>query len=658
MRDNRRPVHAESLLELTFVSDPRVSRDGRIAAAVHTTIEAGDSNRAPRYTTELKLYSVADGRELNAERLVRARAPRFSNAGRLAFLAVPGTGSAETLALMNIETDEITIAQAGDGRVLEFAWHPNGQGLAMIRLDAGEPSSSWTNETARWVDRLRYRADEPNGYAPDRAQLWWYDVESESASLLGDLPHAPNGMTFSHDGTRLYFFGAANVEEDDWRLRGIYQYDLNAREVSLAVRPRPLASAMSVSPDDRRIAFLAPIDNRSIANPTGLWVVDLQGGEPQYVGGKHVAAPVVRGDSRHGSYPNAPDWLDNENILCNTTVGGRSGLAAVNLPSREYRYLQTEPRAVTAFSRSEAAVAFTAESPAYPGELFVRDQQGVEKRLSHANEEFVRSYRLFAPVGPFTVEGAGGRPLEYWMTTPAQARDDQAVVFEVHAGAQTVFGYGFILEVQLLVARGYSVLFSNPHGSGTPLESPDVGPALAESRLRRYTEQYPNDCVSVVDAALAKHTRPEAPVHVTGGSNGGYMTNWLVSNTNKFRSAVADRSLSDLVSAHGLMDTGFQYIELEHGGSPWTNAEDLWRQSPLRYADQVITPILIMHGEQDRRCPIAQAEEWFAALKRIGKTEVRFLRFPGEGHELPYSGRPDRRIARLRAIVDWFESHP
>lgn len=135
------------------------------------------------------------------------------------------------------------------------------------------------------------------------------------------------------------------------------------------------------------------------------------------------------------------------------------------------------------------------------------------------------------------------------------------------------------------------------------------------------------------------------------------MTNWLVGRTDEFRSAVTQRSICNWLSFYGTSDIGPYFTERELCGDPWSKTELLWSQSPIRHVANVVTPILILHSEEDHRCPIEQAEQWFTALKRIGKAATKLLRFPNEGHELSRSGRPDRRVARLEAILEWFDEH-
>ena len=205
------------------------------------------------------------------------------------------------------------------------------------------------------------------------------------------------------------------------------------------------------------------------------------------------------------------------------------------------------------------------------------------------------------------------------------------------------------MEFQILAAAGYLVVYGNPRGSS------GYGNDYATTLLTRYGTVDADDVLAMARHATAN--RPDAPVHLTGGSYGGFMTNWLVSHTDMFRSAVTQRSISNWLSFYGTADIGYRFTEVEQGGNPWEDTTALWEQSPIKYVANVTTPLLILHAEEDHRCPVEQAEQLFVALKRIGKAPTKFIRFPGENHELSRSGRPDRRVERLEAILGWFKEH-
>jgi len=279
------------------------------------------------------------------------------------------------------------------------------------------------------------------------------------------------------------------------------------------------------------------------------------------------------------------------------------------------------------------------------------DRDGSVATLLDPNAELAQRYALRPVEGPFQVPGGSGTA-SWWRMSPRKPRIDRAIVVQVHGGPHTNAGYGFSFEHQLLAARGYTVVFANPRGSSS------YGAAHATAMLGGYGTVDADDVLAVVDHAAQSHDAPDAPVHLTGGSYGGFMTNWLVGRTDRFRSAVTQRSICNWTSFYGTSDIGYRFAEHEVRGNPWEDLEALWAQSPLSQVANVVTPLLILHSDDDHRCPVEQAEQWFVALKRIGKAETRMVRFPGEGHELSRSGRPDRRIRRLDEIVGWFESHP
>jgi acylaminoacyl-peptidase len=143
---------------------------------------------------------------------------------------------------------------------------------------------------------------------------------------------------------------------------------------------------------------------------------------------------------------------------------------------------------------------------------------------------------------------------------------------------------------------------------------------------------------------------------VTGGSYGGYLTNWIIGHTDRFKAAVTQRCVSNFYSFFGTSDIGFDFGPYESNGLPWADAAKLLKYSPVSYVDKIETPLLILHSEQDLRCPIEQAEQMFVSLRYLNR-EVEFVRIPNEGHELSRSGTPSRRLARLQHLVGWFDRH-
>ena len=224
-------------------------------------------------------------------------------------------------------------------------------------------------------------------------------------------------------------------------------------------------------------------------------------------------------------------------------------------------------------------------------------------------------------------------------------------MLEVHGGPHAAYGNAFFHEFQVLAGRGYAVLYLNPrgsHGYGDRFVQACIGDWGGDDYL---------DLMAGVDHALELGWADPKRVYVTGGSYGGFMTNWIVGHTDRFRAAVTQRSISNNISAFGTSDIGWHFWEAEHRATPWENAGKLVERSPLTYVKNVRTPLLILHAERDFRCPIEQAEQLFVALKMLGKEAV-FVRYQDDNHDLTRGGKPRNRIDHCRRIVDWFDAHP
>jgi acylaminoacyl-peptidase len=214
-----------------------------------------------------------------------------------------------------------------------------------------------------------------------------------------------------------------------------------------------------------------------------------------------------------------------------------------------------------------------------------------------------------------------------------------------------MYGYGFFFEFQLLINRGYAVIYSNPRGGE------GFGQEFVKAVNGHYGEMDYDDLLVWTDVAI-KHTGwiDENRIGVTGGSYGGFMTNWIVGHTDRYAAAVTQRSISNWTSFHGVSDIGYTFLDRELLIDLFKDFEQAWKFSPIAYVENVKTPLLIIHSEQDMRCPIEQGEQFYVALKKL-KKEVEMARFPGSNHELSRSGKPVLRVARLNQILRWMDGH-
>ncbi|PWC16436.1 alpha/beta hydrolase family protein [Brenneria corticis] len=277
-------------------------------------------------------------------------------------------------------------------------------------------------------------------------------------------------------------------------------------------------------------------------------------------------------------------------------------------------------------------------------------------RLTHLNAGGVRGERAVVPAHLNFACGSpdGARQtVDGWVLPPAdgEAGKKYPAILTIHGGPRAVYGAVFSHEMQYWAHHGYYVLYCNPRGSDGKDD------AFADIRGGFGDDDY-QDILRFVDLALQAHPGIDAArIGVTGSSYGGFMTNWIVCHTDRFRAAAAQNSISNWVSLAGTSDIGYHFIPDQTGARPLLpNVEKAWAQSPLRYAGNIRTPLLFLHSEHDYRCPPEQAYQLFTALK-LGGQETRFILFNNESHELSRNGRPKNRIARLRTLTEWFDAH-
>jgi dipeptidyl aminopeptidase/acylaminoacyl peptidase len=224
------------------------------------------------------------------------------------------------------------------------------------------------------------------------------------------------------------------------------------------------------------------------------------------------------------------------------------------------------------------------------------------------------------------------------------------MVLQIHGGPHAMFGNAFFHEFQTLAAEGYVVVYCNPRGSH------GYGEEYCSCTRARWGESDMPDVMAVVDYAVEQGYVDTNRMGVTGGSYGGFLTNWIIGHDDRFAAAITDRCVSNLYSMYGTSDIGFSFGEYEFGGTPWENRETFVKYSPITYVENMVTPLLIVHSEQDYRCPIEQAEQMFISLKKLGRT-VEFVRFPNENHELSRAGQPKHRIQRINFNLDWWNRY-
>lgn len=295
-------------------------------------------------------------------------------------------------------------------------------------------------------------------------------------------------------------------------------------------------------------------------------------------------------------------------------------------------------------------IAFVGLKDSQLQELFLHEN-AVDRQVTDFNGEILADFSLSEPEY-VQVDNGEGWLLDGWVMKPIGFEEGKKypTILTIHGGPKAAYGDVFFHEMQCLTAKGYVVIYTNPRGSD------GRGSEFSDIRGRYGVTDY-HDLMAFTDWCVA-HVPciDETRLGVVGGSYGGYMVHWMVTHTHRFKAAVSQRPISNWVSKFGSCDIGYYYVQDQHVSCPWESIEQPWEDSPLKHAAFAKTPLLIIQSSEDFRCEASQSFQMFTAMKVLG-VPCRLVYFNGENHELSRSGKPRNRLARLREIENWFDSH-
>ena len=358
----------------------------------------------------------------------------------------------------------------------------------------------------------------------------------------------------------------------------------------------------------------------------------------------------VGSDCRHGGGKNqkATDnaWYFTE------TKGFNSYIVKIDRKGTETIVSPIVNGSVDCFDMYNGKFAYVAMRSNSLQEIYICEEGTTETKITDFNTEFLKNHKV-SPVKHFTFNDKDGVEIDGWVIEPVDYDSNKTypAILDVHGGPKTVYGENFFHEMQYWASEGYFVFFCNPRGGD------GKGNEFADIRGKRYGVLDYNDIMEFTDKVLEMYPQIEKNhVGMTGGSYGGYMANWIVGHTDRFAAVASQRSISNFISKCLTTDIGYYHNLKAVQADPWTNPEDMWEKSPLKYADKCKTPTLFIQSDEDYRCWMCDALQMFTALKMHG-VPSRVCLFHGENHELSRNGKPKHRIRRLKEITDWFDTY-
>ena len=686
-----RPASPEDIHRLAVPFDPQLSPDGSLVAfTVKRSNVARDGYRHSIWLAPADGSGDARQVTLGAK---TDRHARFSPDGRtLAFLsdrrllvedepARPKDASeredATQVHLLPLDGGEARRLTDLPRGVNELAWSPDGRTLAILTSSAGatldeqrrkrgRPAPPKPGETPlsdyRYIDRLGYQYNGAGFVDDEVAHLWLVDVETGAARPLVVGPTAEFAPAWSPDGTRIAFAANRRPNPDlEWRSAVFVVEVATSVVTTIAGGANALFGSPAWTPDGATIVAIGERFPRG-GYRNGIWAFAADGSDAGPKGGRDLLAgsdllpgASMNSDITMGEGAAAIPTADGRRVLFTAPVDGSyelwsvalSGTRAPRRLTHDQHYLAGWTAVPAGHGKRELVAAVRSAATVLPEVVTFKaddEEAGRLRRCSHLNDVLSAEIAWVMPVerrwtsGPWEIAG--------WLYPGGPGM--RPLVLEIHGGPHTLYGWSPVLEWQVLAGAGISVRATNPRGSE------GYGEAFNRANLGDWGDGPMSDVIAGVDAAVIDGLADPDRLGVTGGSYGGYLTNWIVGRTDRFKAAVTCRSVVDMGMLFMTGDiSGGEWASTEFGKLPWEDPEYFRSISPISLAHNVHTPLLIQHAERDLRCTVGQAEALFTVLRSL-RRPVRFMRVPDESHELTRGGAPFRRAENLVAIRDWF----
>jgi len=650
----QRNVKIQDLMGVKMVSDPQISPTGDEIAFVYTTMDYDKDE----YLSDIWVFKVKTGKTTKfTSGRGKDKYPRWSQNGQnLLFISVPPGGEEEKkksqLYVIPLEGGEAQKLTDIEGGVESPRWSPDGKSILFISSVKTDKSE----EEIKVIKRIQYKFNGRGFFPGQRKHVFSVGVRGGKHRQITKGDFDVESAEYLPNGKEVTFISNTDDDADLTIVKHIYNTDSRGGRVTQLTKNKHSISSLKPSPKGDVIAYIGHDFKKGLATNQNIWLLPVEGGCS-----KNLTADFDQDigtklscDLRVSSPNPNPDWsADGKMLYFTSTFNGVASLYCVNINGSEVKAIIGDiNHSIEAWSIAETGtIAYTTLGTTDPIELWLK-ANGDSKQLTNLNKRW--SDKLFlCDHERFEFKSSAGHMVEGWLMRPPQFDQEKKypMIVEIHGGPRGAYGYSLMHEFQVLASQGWVIMYINPYGSGGYYEDFQAG------LPGRYGEQDYADIMESVDHVLKNYDFIDVEkLGVTGGSYGGYMTNWIVTHTDRFKAAVTQRSISNWMSFFGTSDIGWTFGKWEMGGIPWIDEEVFQAKSPIKYVKNAKTPTLIIHSEEDHRCPMEQAEQFFTALKVLN-VPTEFIRFPRENHDLSRKGKPKNREQRLKHMIRWFKKH-
>ncbi|HEY0672821.1 MAG TPA: S9 family peptidase [Longimicrobiales bacterium] len=680
----KRPLTPEDLYRLKTASDVTVSPDGRWVVFVLTSIDSAGN----RYVRDLYGARTGGGapRRLTWTPQSNEALPVFSPDGRFVAFVARREGderAAEIYVLPFTEPGEarrITKIMRGVSRPV---WSPDGRRIAFTVSDSLPRDTATTKENKTRAQRLEAaaRRNDPRvinrlNYIGEQAfseerwnQIYVVDALAENAQAQritsGSFGNATPAWT--PDGKSLVYAAAppkGNYHADYEQDADLYIVAADGRGAPRNLTPggaTGLSAAVAGRAGARTTAGDVYTERNPRISPDGKWLAYARNRLGEHVTAANTELIVAEANGANPVCVNCTldrdmqnyNWDQQGRLYFTVTDRGGVHLYRSSQPNRPPQPLLTGPRGVLSFDVNGSTIAWAEMSPELPSDVYAADLDGKQRRrLTTLNDSLLATVHV-QPYEELWYKAPDGYPVQGWIVRPpGGATSATPLAVEMHGGPHVMWGPGeatMWLEYQSLAGAGYTVFFSNPRGSA------GYGFEHKKAIHRNWGNLPMGDVLAGADTVLARGLADANKQVITGGSYAGYLTAWIIGHTTRFKAAVAQRGVYDMVSWWG-MATTWRLYESEFASVPWEDPELAWKNSPIAYVDKIQTPLLLLHGEQDYRVGLGGVQTLFRMLKAQGK-DTELVLYPREGHEVTRSGEPHHRVDHMSRIIEWFDRY-